>query len=452
MFLMSCAVTFGRPSTDGIDVELRAERPHQLEPLLGEAVGHHDQRAVTLRAADERERGPGAAAGVLDDRVAGRDQPVALGPFDHRQGHPVLHRAGRVRVLELQPELGAVRRVRSGQAGRAACSRSLRGSTPWNPPTILVRRGLAKEAALEQAPHGRDDVCWSEARFLGAGANGLLGREREKQRHELGLDLRDEPDAVCERHGHAGDAVLLAVDERLLESMAGYERESLLEQRRVVGQSLQQVAGFEDPQDVLSAGACRRASRREGVQPARAAVLAAAQDDGPDADADEAFPLVVVEPAADRSCVRLRVLCGAARSSGTRSGMGRSLHAPRAGRRREGLRPRAGAAPSVRRARGRSSCRERSRSRRLQVRRGSAHDFPADLVVGQPAVAEDERGVRRDHERRVRDDQVEALALDRLEEAAFAQVQETPLSRALSSAGEARAGSRRSRRRARRAA
>ena len=66
--------------------------------------------AVALRPADERERGPGAAARVLDDRVAGRDQPVPLGALDHRERHPVLHRAGRVAVLELHPELGAVRR------------------------------------------------------------------------------------------------------------------------------------------------------------------------------------------------------------------------------------------------------------------------------------------------------------------------------------------------------
>ena len=107
---MSCAVTFGRPCTDVDHVELGAERAHQLEALLGEAVGDHDQRAVALRAADERDRGAGAAAGVLDDRVARRDEPVPLGALDHRLRHPVLQRAGRVRVLELQPELGAVLR------------------------------------------------------------------------------------------------------------------------------------------------------------------------------------------------------------------------------------------------------------------------------------------------------------------------------------------------------
>src|SRR3954447_14401545 len=36
--------------------------------LLRVAVGHHDQGPVALRAADERERRPGAAARVLDHR------------------------------------------------------------------------------------------------------------------------------------------------------------------------------------------------------------------------------------------------------------------------------------------------------------------------------------------------------------------------------------------------
>jgi hypothetical protein len=54
----------------GDDVELGAERPHQLETLFREAVGDHDQRPINLRAADEGERAAGAAARVLDDRVA----------------------------------------------------------------------------------------------------------------------------------------------------------------------------------------------------------------------------------------------------------------------------------------------------------------------------------------------------------------------------------------------
>jgi hypothetical protein len=91
------------------DLELRAERAHQLEPLLSEAVGDHDQGAIALRATHERECGTGAPARVLDDGVAGRDQSVSFGALDHRERHPVLHRPRRIAVLELQPHLGAVR-------------------------------------------------------------------------------------------------------------------------------------------------------------------------------------------------------------------------------------------------------------------------------------------------------------------------------------------------------
>ena len=105
-----------RPPLDGRnDVDLRAERPHQLEALLGEAVGHHDQSAIPLRPADERERRAGTSARVLDDCVAGSEEPVALGTLDHRERHPVLHRPGRVAVLELQPELSAIRRRATAQ-------------------------------------------------------------------------------------------------------------------------------------------------------------------------------------------------------------------------------------------------------------------------------------------------------------------------------------------------
>ena len=93
----------------GNDIELGTQRSHQLEALLGEAIGHHDQRAVALRSTDERKRGPGAPAGVLDDSVAGRDQTVALRTLDHRERHAVLHRPGRILVLELQPKLGPIR-------------------------------------------------------------------------------------------------------------------------------------------------------------------------------------------------------------------------------------------------------------------------------------------------------------------------------------------------------
>ena len=98
------------------DVHVGAEGAHQLDPLLGEAVRDHDQRAVALRAADERERRPGAAARVLDHRRLRPDQPVALRALDHRERHPVLHRARRVQVLELHPELRAVLRRQAAQA------------------------------------------------------------------------------------------------------------------------------------------------------------------------------------------------------------------------------------------------------------------------------------------------------------------------------------------------
>jgi hypothetical protein len=91
-------------------LQLRPERAGQPDPLLAEAFGDDNLRGIALRAADERERRPGAAAGVLDHRRARLEQAVPLGALDHRERHPVLHRAGRVAVLELDPDLGALGR------------------------------------------------------------------------------------------------------------------------------------------------------------------------------------------------------------------------------------------------------------------------------------------------------------------------------------------------------
>ena len=50
------------------------------------------------------------------------------------------------------------------------------------------------------------------------------------------------------------------------------------------------------------------------------------------------------------------------------------------------------------------------------------HHLVGDRVSGEPAVAEEERRLRRDHVRRVGDDEVELLASHRLEEAARAEL------------------------------
>src|SRR5215211_6378285 len=96
---------------DGRDqLDLRAEGAHQLHPLLAEAFGDDDPRAIALAAADERECRAGAAARVLHDRCPLPQQAVAFRALEHRQRRAVLHRAGRVAVLELHPDLGAALR------------------------------------------------------------------------------------------------------------------------------------------------------------------------------------------------------------------------------------------------------------------------------------------------------------------------------------------------------
>ena len=61
-------------------LDVGAERAHRPDLLGREGVGAHDPQAVPLHRAHERERAARAAAGVLDDGVAGRMSPRASAP------------------------------------------------------------------------------------------------------------------------------------------------------------------------------------------------------------------------------------------------------------------------------------------------------------------------------------------------------------------------------------
>jgi len=78
--------------------------------LLAERVGGDDVAAVPLGRAHQRQRGPRAAAGVLDDGVAGLQPTVGLRARDHRQRRAILHAPRGVLPLELDEDLGAARR------------------------------------------------------------------------------------------------------------------------------------------------------------------------------------------------------------------------------------------------------------------------------------------------------------------------------------------------------
>src|SRR5918992_1508042 len=90
--------------------EPRAERRHLVQLVAAERVGADDVDGVALRGADQRERGAGAPARVLDDRVARPQPPVAFGPRDDGLGHPILHAARRVFPFELDEDLRAALR------------------------------------------------------------------------------------------------------------------------------------------------------------------------------------------------------------------------------------------------------------------------------------------------------------------------------------------------------
>ena len=68
------------PLRAGDELDLCAEGSHRADLLGGEGVGADDPQPVALDRAHERERAAGAAARVLDDRVAGPQSPRASAP------------------------------------------------------------------------------------------------------------------------------------------------------------------------------------------------------------------------------------------------------------------------------------------------------------------------------------------------------------------------------------
>ena len=93
------------------DDDVGSERAQQGDLLRRDLVGDDEDHLVALDRGGQREADAGVARGRLDDRPAGLQLPGALGLVDHAQRDPVLVRAARVQVLELdqqgRPQLAA---------------------------------------------------------------------------------------------------------------------------------------------------------------------------------------------------------------------------------------------------------------------------------------------------------------------------------------------------------
>ena len=92
------------PPSAGREDDLRAVELQQLAAFDRRVLRHHADQPVALELRGHRQRDAGVAAGRLQDRGAGLEQPVALGLLDHPQRGPVLDGTGRVAVLELGPQ------------------------------------------------------------------------------------------------------------------------------------------------------------------------------------------------------------------------------------------------------------------------------------------------------------------------------------------------------------
>src|SRR6185437_9744554 len=101
------------------------------------------------------ERDAGVAAGGLEDAAAGLELARRLGRLDHREGHAVLDRAGRVLLLELRedahvrvrrhPRQLDQRRIADGGQGGAPASLET-AHAPAPPPPAMAGSTMTVES------------------------------------------------------------------------------------------------------------------------------------------------------------------------------------------------------------------------------------------------------------------------------------------------------------------
>src|SRR5690606_6915279 len=88
--------------------DLGPEHPHQLAALNREAVGHRDDKRITLLGADDRQADAGIAARRLNDGLPRFEQAAPFRIFDNVEREPVLDRTCRVEELGLDVDRGVL--------------------------------------------------------------------------------------------------------------------------------------------------------------------------------------------------------------------------------------------------------------------------------------------------------------------------------------------------------
>ena len=124
--------------------DLRAHGAQVEDFLLAHLVGDDQDQAVALLPGDQGEPEPGIAGRGLDEGAARLDAAVALGRLDHAECGPVLDRAARILVLQLDEQP-----ARPGIEGTQLDHRGVADGLEHV--GVGVRR---RHAALRQVPHG----------------------------------------------------------------------------------------------------------------------------------------------------------------------------------------------------------------------------------------------------------------------------------------------------------
>jgi len=88
--------------------QLCTQRCHVIQLLLAESIGADDLKRIAFGDTDQCKRCPGAATGVLNDRVSGLQPTILLCPRNHGMRHPIFHTTGGILPLELNEDISTI--------------------------------------------------------------------------------------------------------------------------------------------------------------------------------------------------------------------------------------------------------------------------------------------------------------------------------------------------------
>ncbi len=111
------------PSASGVRVNLGSQGPHDDHFFLREVFRNEQLYLVAAIHSDQRQADAGIPGRGFDDRPAGRELAVLLGPADDSDGGAIFHAAAGIQIFEFGEDLGRTRREPAASIAAWECRR-----------------------------------------------------------------------------------------------------------------------------------------------------------------------------------------------------------------------------------------------------------------------------------------------------------------------------------------